>query len=79
MRDTYSTEEFLGHSDRCDQEAEGILDLDWDEHVDVPVRVRLLDRWLHEDSPGAAAILTGLRTHQQDAGRADEERAVCGH
>ncbi|MGV9351003.1 hypothetical protein ACWDSD_41040 [Streptomyces spiralis] len=67
MRDSWESELFLGHSDSCDQEAE-VLGLDWDEYADVAVRVQLLDRWLYEDSPDAPAILTDLRTDQQDTG-----------
>jgi hypothetical protein len=71
MRNSWETEEFLGHSESCDQEAE-VFGLEWDEYADVAVRVHLLDRWLYEDSPGAPAILTDLRTDQQDAGLTPE-------
>ena len=77
MRSSWKTEEFIGHSDRCDQEA-GVLGLDWDDYADVAVRVHLLDQWLCEDSPGAPTVFTELRTDRQVDGLTPESLVKCG-
>ncbi|GAB2599728.1 hypothetical protein GCM10027168_35980 [Streptomyces capparidis] len=66
VRDSYAVEEFVGHSERCDQQSEGLLDDGWDEFVDIPVRVHLLDRWLGEDGPAGSGVLAAARTTGQD-------------
>ncbi|GAA3861521.1 hypothetical protein [Streptomyces sedi] len=68
MNHTYSVDDFLVHSEHCAQKAEDLLDLDWDEHWDIAVRVYLLDRWLREDDSGRLAVSTALRVDQEDVG-----------
>ncbi|MFC4012952.1 hypothetical protein ACFOY2_37390 [Nonomuraea purpurea] len=66
MRMSYEVEEFLEHSDHCAEPGEGLLDEDWDEQVDIAVRVHLLDRWLREDSPDAPSVFADLRIAELD-------------
>ncbi|QKW09236.1 hypothetical protein HUT18_25490 [Streptomyces sp. NA04227] len=74
--------EFLGHEEHggkdTEQGAEGLLDLDWDEHADVAVRVHLLDRWLREDDPAAPTVLTRLCTDQKDTSLTPDTLTRCG-
>ncbi|MEU5641728.1 hypothetical protein [Streptomyces milbemycinicus] len=58
-------EQFLDHPEHDAPEgdaAEGdLLAEDWNEQLDVAVRVHLLDRWLSEDAPDAPMVLTDIR------------------